>query len=301
MEVVHHHPGVTQRGDQGAGIAAPGVERHHGDLGQPAAWPGMEPAGHRGPGPVGHHLQQPAAFQVDQARDPPGRCDPRGLEKAGLVHPEGGHALQASSVVHQRSAVVSNRPHDGRPANPQVAGHRGHRVGVLADPPAGLGPGPFGQHSPWTDRGHPLSPGADPASTLPTAPDPLTPGQHHRPATDRQVAHPDHTAAMGLGPHPTAHATDHGGRGLHLELPLAAYHPRGEDFKAIQAEQCRPRRTTVLTHLGPPLAGRHTSASYARSQVCPEAASTPPSAAPRPTFHGEEPHFLVLWAGVGFA
>src|SRR4029450_9920321 len=66
-----------------------------------------------------------------------------------------------------------------------------------------------------------------------------------------------------------------------------------EDLKAVQAEQRRPKRTTVLTHLGPPLAGRHTSASYARSQVCPEAVSTSPSAAPWPTFHGEEPLYQV--------
>jgi hypothetical protein len=37
VEVVHHHPGVTQRGCQRAGIAAPGIQRDHGDLGQPVA------------------------------------------------------------------------------------------------------------------------------------------------------------------------------------------------------------------------------------------------------------------------
>jgi hypothetical protein len=145
----------------------------------------MEPAGHRGSGAVGHHIQQPATFQVDQASDPPGRCDPSGLEKAGLVHPEGGHTRQATSVVHQRSAVVSDRPHDGRPADPQVAGHRGHGVGVLADPPAGLGAGSFGQHRPRTDGGRPLGPGPHPAGRLTTAPQALAPPQHHRAATDR--------------------------------------------------------------------------------------------------------------------
>ena len=51
-EVVHHHGGVAQRCDQGAGIAAPGVEGDRGDLAQPVAWPGMEPGAHGGPGAV---------------------------------------------------------------------------------------------------------------------------------------------------------------------------------------------------------------------------------------------------------
>jgi len=72
---------------------------------------------------------------------------------------------------------------------------------------------------------------------------------------------------MELGPHPTALTADHGGGGLDLELPLAADHLRGEDLKAVQAEQPGSRGTTVLPHLGPPSCRRHASASYARSQV----------------------------------
>ena len=106
MEVVHHHGRMTEWGHQGAGVPAPRVQGDRGDAGQLVPRPGTKPAGHRGPGAVGHHLQQPAAIQVDQASDPPGRCDPRGLEEAGLVHPEGGHALQESSIVYQLGAVV---------------------------------------------------------------------------------------------------------------------------------------------------------------------------------------------------
>jgi hypothetical protein len=165
--------------------------------------------------------------------------------------------------------MLSHRAHDGRPADPQVTGHRGDRVGVLADPPARLGAGPLGQHRPGADRRCPLGPGADPAGGLRTAPDPLAPGQHYRPATDGQVAHPDPAAAMELSPHPTTLTADHGCSGLDLELPLAGYDLRGQDFKAVQAEQPGGRGTTVLTHLGPPSCRRHASASasYARSQV----------------------------------
>jgi hypothetical protein len=106
MEVVHHHGRMTEWGHQGAGVPAQRVQGDRGDAGQLVPRPGTKPAGHRGPGAVGHHLQQPAAIQVDQASDPPGRCDPRGLEEAGLVHPEGGHALQESSIVYQLGAVV---------------------------------------------------------------------------------------------------------------------------------------------------------------------------------------------------
>jgi hypothetical protein len=133
--------------------------------------------------------------------------------------------------------VVSHRPHDGRPANPQITGHRGHRVGVLADPPTRLGAGPLGQHRPRADRGCPLGPGPGPTDRLATAPDALAPQEHGRPPADRQVADPDRAAAMGLGPHPTAHTADHGSRGLDGELPLATDDVYGEDLEAVQAEQ----------------------------------------------------------------
>jgi hypothetical protein len=77
---------------------------------------------------------------------------------------------------------------------------------------------------------------------------------------------PDGAPAMRGGPHAAAHTADHRGRGLDLELPLAADHLRGENLDGVQAEQPGDRGTTVLTHLGPPLAGRQTSASYARPQ-----------------------------------
>jgi hypothetical protein len=85
MKVVHHHPGVAQRGDQGAGIPAPGVQRDRSHPGQPTSRLGAEPAADRGPGAVGHHIQQPTALQVDQAGHPSGGREPGGLEEAGLV------------------------------------------------------------------------------------------------------------------------------------------------------------------------------------------------------------------------
>jgi hypothetical protein len=40
-----------------------------------------------------------------------------------------------------------------------------------------------------------------------------------------------------LGPHPAAHAADHGRRGLDGEPPLAADHLGGEDLKTVKAKQ----------------------------------------------------------------
>jgi hypothetical protein len=120
---------------------------------------------------------------------------------------------------------------------PQVASDRCDRVGVLADPPAGLSAGSLGQHRPGTDRGHLLGPGPHPAGGLTTAPDPLAPGQHHRMAADREVAHPNCAPAVELGLYPTAQAPDHGGRGLDGEPPFAAHHLGRDDLKAVQAEQ----------------------------------------------------------------
>jgi len=47
VEVVHDHPGVAKRGDQGAGIAAPGVQR---DRPQPARTADARPASRSRPG-----------------------------------------------------------------------------------------------------------------------------------------------------------------------------------------------------------------------------------------------------------
>jgi hypothetical protein len=154
---------------------------------------------------------------------------------------------------------------------------------------------PFGQHRSRL----PAQSRCDLAGRLPTAPEPLVSGQHHRSATDRQGRAPDRAPARGLGSHPAAHATDHGDRRLHLGLPLAAYHPRNEDLEAVQAEQRRPRRTTVLTPPETSSCWTSYSASCVRSQVCPDGASTSPSAAPWPTFHGEEPvRLLAATAGI---
>jgi hypothetical protein len=212
-------------------------QRDRADLGQPVSGSGAKPVVHRGPGAVGHHLQQPATLQVHQASDVPGWRHAGRLEEGGLIQAKGGHTLQTTSVLHQRGAVLSHRPHDGRPADPEVAGDRGDRVGVGADAPAGLGPGPLGQHCSGVDGRRPLGPGPHLAGRLPTAPEALVPGQHDRPAADRQVPHPDRAAAVELGPYPTADAADHGGRGLDGELPLAGRDLRGEDLEAVQAKQ----------------------------------------------------------------
>jgi hypothetical protein len=191
-------------------------------------------------------------LQVDQAGDPPGGGQAGRLEEARLVQPQRGNILQPCRVVHQRPAVVSHRPHDGRPADPQVTGDRGHGVGVLADPLAGLGAGPLGQYRPRSDPSHPLGPGADPTGRLTAAPEALARGKYHRAATDGQVTHPHHAAAMRRGSHAAAHAPDHRGRGLDGKLPFATHELGRDDLQAVQVQQQRPRRTTLLTHLGPP-------------------------------------------------
>jgi hypothetical protein len=227
----------------------------------------MQPAVHRGPGAVGHYVQQPATLQVDQPGHIASGRDPGGLEEGGLVQAKRGDTVQAGGVVHQRGAVLNHRPHDGRPANPQVAGDRRHRVGVLADPPARLGAGPLGQHRPRPDGGRLLGPGPHRAGLLATAPEALAPGQHHRPAADRQVPHPDRAPAV-RGSRPAAAPTaDRPDRRLDGELPFVSHELSRDELEAVQVEQPGSRGTTVLTHLGPPSCRRQTSASYARSQV----------------------------------
>jgi hypothetical protein len=163
-----------------------------------------------------------------------------GFEEAGLVQPERSDTVQAGRIFHQRLAVIGHRPRDGRPADPQVPGDRGHRVGVLADPPARLGPGPAGQHRPRPDRGLLLGPGAHFAGRLTTAPDPLAPGQHHRPAADWQVPYLDRAARMQSGLAATGRTAHRGGGGLDLQPPFVVDDLGGGDLEPVQAEQDRP-------------------------------------------------------------
>jgi hypothetical protein len=170
--------------------------------------------------------------------------------EGGLIQAERGHPVQPRGVVHQLGPVLSHRPHDGRPADPKVTGDRGDRVGILADPSAGLGPSSLGQHRPRPDRGRLFGPGPDPAGRLTTAPEAFAPPQHHRPAADRQIPHPDGATAVECGPHPTAPTAGHRARGLDRELPFATHELGRDELEAVQVEQPGARRTTVMTHLG---------------------------------------------------
>jgi Integrase core domain len=61
---------------------------------------------------------------------------------------------------------------------------------------------------------------------------------------------PHHASAVWSGPHAAAHAADHRGCGLDDQLPLTTHQFSRDELEAIQAEQHRPGRTTVLTHPG---------------------------------------------------
>jgi len=153
----------------------------------------------------------------------------------------------ADLVDHQRPAVVSHRPHDGRPANPQIAGDRRDRVGVLptrrqaSARARSVSTAEGGSWPSARSRSAPHRPAPDSARSAcaSTAPPPAATGQ---------VADPDGAPAMGLGPHPTAHTADHGRRGLDLELPLATLDGRGEDLEAVQVEpEAESRRSSTVS------------------------------------------------------
>jgi hypothetical protein len=273
MKVVHHHGRMPKRCHQRAGIPTPGVQRDRRHPGQPTSRPGTEPAVHRGPAAVGHHIQQPTTLQAHQPRDPSGGRLAGGLEEAGLVQAEGCHSLQPRSVIHQRAAVLSHGPHHGRPADPQVTSDR----------------------SVSTARGRI----AAHCSVQVRTPQAGSPQRHTR---LRQASTTGRPPNGGRGPGPCA------GRGAQLASrspdsrpswpwsgPQAATHrlpPAREDLKAVQAQQRRPRRTTVLTHLGPPLAGRKTSASYARPRC--RSGTLRRRHWHLTTLHDEEPHLYRI-------
>jgi hypothetical protein len=95
---------------------------------------------------------------------------------------------------------------------------------------------------------------------------------------------------VGFGPHATARAGDKLKHRLDNELPFADRDLRSQDFEAIQAQHPRGRRTTVLTHLGPPVL--QTSDTRKICEV-PGVLTAPtlPSSTHRTTFHDVEPLF----------
>jgi hypothetical protein len=135
---------------------------------------------------------------------------------------------------------------------PRVTSDRGHRVGVLADPPPGLSAGSLGQHRPGTDRGRPPAQVPTPQA-----------GSRQRQIRLRQTAPPDSRhwagrapgpcAGRGARPAPLGPEVDRGGRGLDGEPPLAACDHRRRGPQAVQAEQPGGQCTPVLTHRGPPV------------------------------------------------
>ena len=111
VEVVHHHGGVAKRGDQRAGIAAPGVQRDRADAASQSR---------------GRALSQPSTAalvrsattsssrprsRVDQAGDLPGRRH-GGWPSRKLVSssPSAATPSRRVRVVHQRVAVLAPPP-----------------------------------------------------------------------------------------------------------------------------------------------------------------------------------------------
>jgi hypothetical protein len=189
--------------------------------------------------------------------------------------------------------VLVHGPHDGRPANPQVTSDRGHRVGVLADPPAGLGAGPLGQHRPRTDRRRPLGPGPHLAGGLMTAPEALSPQQHHRAAATGQVAHPGPYGGRVGWPAPRSRCSRprwpwSGRRAATRRLPPRRRGPQSHPGPAALR----------LTHYGVDPPGASCLADVTHPQAmrgprCCSGGSTSPSATHRPRFMTKSPFTTV--------
>jgi hypothetical protein len=237
-------------------LASPASE--HQASGPPRPWSGRPP-----PPAADHPPGRPACH-------PPSGRDPGGLEEAGLVQAKPGHTVQA------RGSSTSGVPWSTT-ARMMVAQPTPRSRATAATTWASL---PTRRQASARARSVSTARGPIAAARSVQVRTPQAGSrQRHRAAADRQVAHPDRAAAVRGGPHAAAPTADHRGRGLDGELPFATHEFGRDDLEAVQAEQRRPGPTTVLTHLGPPLAGRQTSARYARPQV-PFGSSTATSATP---------------------
>jgi hypothetical protein len=184
---------MAERRDQRAGVPAPRVQRGRADRGQPVARPGLRPAVHGG-------LVRSTTRSSSR---------PRSRSTRPVIHRVGAVGVTRRTLVSRPSrrpppppdeqcrppagCCGPHRPHHGRPANAEVASDRGHRVGVLADPPTGLSAGSLGQHRPGTDRGRP-----------PAQVPPPQAGSRQRQIRLRQAAPPDSRHWAGRAPGPCA-------------------------------------------------------------------------------------------------
>jgi hypothetical protein len=255
--VQHPHRGGQLAG-QRCGVAAERIKSGEADLALPAAITFGEPAGVDLPGAAGQHLEQPGRPSRGQVGDPGGELGhPAGVRVLPdmLIHAQPGHARQPARVVGQRLAVVMDRPHHRAPANSELAGHRGHRLLVPADPLTRPAAGPLGQRSPRRDRRAGLGPGPPRAARIWAPPDPLEPDQQHRPPRGRDVTHQVRTAAVRHRDHPTVRASQPPGGRLDQQLKLTSRLAGGHHHKPGQAEHRRGRLRAgnVKVQLGPPM------------------------------------------------
>jgi hypothetical protein len=104
MEMVHHHRGVAERGDQDAGVAAPGVQRDRAHPGEPGPRTRAQPGDHGPGGAVSDDVQQPATFDVDQAGDIPG-----GRGRSGPTKPVSSKP-RAATPCRRAGSSINGRP-----------------------------------------------------------------------------------------------------------------------------------------------------------------------------------------------
>ena len=250
---------------------------------------GPEASRHGGPGAVGHQVQQPAALQVDQTGDPSGRRrrvpEERSSRPSRRPPPPSRRAASSTSRL-----PWSPPPASRSPSHPEV---RATAASAWASLPTRR---QASARARWVSTAlgrigaarsvQVCTPQAGSRQRQIRLRQASTTG---RPPTE-QVAHPDRTAAVELGPRPSGPAPDRGGRGLDGEPPLAACDHRR------RGPRSRPGRAAWSpTHsCGGPSWGllscrRHTSARLCEVSGAVQAAPTSPAAAHRPPLHDDEP------------
>ena len=87
---------------------------------------------------------------LDEAGDERRRVGRGGGQERRLVEAQRLDDSHPVRVIDERAAAVPHRRRGGVPAHADPS-HRGDGEGVLAHPPARLGPGPAGERRPWRD------------------------------------------------------------------------------------------------------------------------------------------------------
>ena len=152
VEVIDHQRRVREHVADRGGVPAERVDGGDLDLVGPAIGLVGDPVAHDVTGTTWHDVQQSGAVDVDERGCHLGAASGVGVLERVLIHADCDGPLDSHVGGDQLVAVIDDGLMGALPADTELAGHLGHRVEVVTDPPADLGSSALGQRRSHRDQ-----------------------------------------------------------------------------------------------------------------------------------------------------